>query len=47
MVIFQNMASNKEWMIAPRLSIEYLQGVEEFLEFLRANKDGFIMLERS
>eukprot|EP00268_Persea_americana_P042645 TRINITY_DN4269_c1_g1_i3.p1 TRINITY_DN4269_c1_g1~~TRINITY_DN4269_c1_g1_i3.p1 ORF type:complete len:178 (-),score=24.01 TRINITY_DN4269_c1_g1_i3:633-1166(-) len=40
MVIFQNMASNKEWMTAPRLSTEYLQGVEEFLEFLRVNKEN-------
>ena len=29
---------NKEWMMAPRLSNEYLKGVEDFLEFLRANR---------
>ena len=29
---------NKEWMMAPKLSNEYLKGVEDFLEFLRANR---------
>ena len=32
------MDMNKEWMMAPRLSNEYLKGVEDFLEFLRANR---------
>ena len=33
------MSLNKEWMKAPRNSFEYLEGVESFIEFIRANKD--------
>ena len=32
------MAPSKEWMTAPRLSDEYLKGIESFFEFVRANK---------
>ncbi|XXG47109.1 hypothetical protein AAC387_Pa02g1808 [Persea americana] len=32
------MSQGKEWMTAPRVSIEYLNGVESFIEFIRANK---------
>ena len=35
---FQIMAPSKDWMTAPRLSIEYLEGVESFFEFIKANK---------
>ena len=38
-LIFQNMSLNKEWMKALRNSFEYLEGVESFIEFIRANKD--------
>eukprot|EP00268_Persea_americana_P060442 TRINITY_DN7532_c0_g1_i6.p1 TRINITY_DN7532_c0_g1~~TRINITY_DN7532_c0_g1_i6.p1 ORF type:complete len:110 (-),score=10.57 TRINITY_DN7532_c0_g1_i6:197-526(-) len=33
------MSLNKEWMKALRNSFEYLEGVESFIEFIRANKD--------
>ena len=32
------MAPSKEWMTTPRLSDEYLEGIESFFEFVRANK---------
>ena len=30
----------KDWMIAPKISMEYLQGVESFLTYVRANLGG-------
>ena len=38
-LIFQNMSLNKEWMKAPRNSIESLEGIESFFNFIKANKE--------
>ena len=37
-LILQIMAPNKDWMMARRLCIEYLEGIESFFEFIIANK---------
>ncbi|XXG46353.1 hypothetical protein AAC387_Pa02g1219 [Persea americana] len=34
----KNMAPSKEWMTAPRLSNEYLEGIESFFDFVGAKK---------